>query len=437
MAAKFFTGLPLDGPDPECVLGHGETRWPPADRRPPPRPSPDHSRWYAAGAPVGPPAPPARPGLRREPAGRLRARPQPPLSRCPAWSNRWRWPADGALAGGVRPARDQPRARIAPSATATWPTTGPGRRGVPAWWSPRRPRSTRRTGPTSGPRWPSRAGPGWAAVAGACRPPRHPGAGRAGSLRRPGIERPLAVGAVGARRRVADVVSREMPMEMEPSDIDAAGRPGSPPPPGWPSAPGSTGWRSTPGPISLLRQFHSGLTNLRSDALRIRPPAPDRRGARRRRGPPSAPTACCRSGCPATSWPPGPGSPPNTPADQVAALADLVDLIVVVRGGPFSTSAYRPDAHTPAGFNLELCRGHARGGGRPGRRSCCRAAWSTRRWPSGALDDGIADLVEMTRAQIADPRLVDPGARRAGRTGSGPASCATRPATSGTTAIPS
>lgn len=24
MAAKFFTGLPLDGPDPECVVGHGE-----------------------------------------------------------------------------------------------------------------------------------------------------------------------------------------------------------------------------------------------------------------------------------------------------------------------------------------------------------------------------------------------------------------------------
>jgi mycofactocin biosynthetic radical S-adenosylmethionine protein MftC len=24
MAAKFFTGLPLDGPDPECVHGHGE-----------------------------------------------------------------------------------------------------------------------------------------------------------------------------------------------------------------------------------------------------------------------------------------------------------------------------------------------------------------------------------------------------------------------------
>jgi hypothetical protein len=23
MATKFFTGLPLDGPDPECVKGHG------------------------------------------------------------------------------------------------------------------------------------------------------------------------------------------------------------------------------------------------------------------------------------------------------------------------------------------------------------------------------------------------------------------------------
>ena len=26
MAAKFFTGLPLDGPDPECVKGHGASR---------------------------------------------------------------------------------------------------------------------------------------------------------------------------------------------------------------------------------------------------------------------------------------------------------------------------------------------------------------------------------------------------------------------------
>jgi mycofactocin radical SAM maturase len=44
MAAKFFTGLPLDGPDPECVLGHGESLLELAQDRTPPRPSPDHSR---------------------------------------------------------------------------------------------------------------------------------------------------------------------------------------------------------------------------------------------------------------------------------------------------------------------------------------------------------------------------------------------------------
>jgi mycofactocin radical SAM maturase len=53
MAAKFFTGLPLDGPDPECVRGFGEQALaeraraeqarPGADRTPLPRPGDDHS----------------------------------------------------------------------------------------------------------------------------------------------------------------------------------------------------------------------------------------------------------------------------------------------------------------------------------------------------------------------------------------------------------
>jgi mycofactocin radical SAM maturase len=43
MAAKFFTGLPLDGSDPECVLGHGETALA-ARAAQPPKPSVDHSR---------------------------------------------------------------------------------------------------------------------------------------------------------------------------------------------------------------------------------------------------------------------------------------------------------------------------------------------------------------------------------------------------------
>ncbi|MBY6368218.1 mycofactocin radical SAM maturase [Rhodococcoides corynebacterioides] len=43
MAAKFFTGLPLDGPDPECVQGYGESALA-ADRGEIPKSSVDHSR---------------------------------------------------------------------------------------------------------------------------------------------------------------------------------------------------------------------------------------------------------------------------------------------------------------------------------------------------------------------------------------------------------
>jgi hypothetical protein len=42
MAAKFFTGLPLDGPDPECVSGHGELAL--AGAVGAPRPAMEHSR---------------------------------------------------------------------------------------------------------------------------------------------------------------------------------------------------------------------------------------------------------------------------------------------------------------------------------------------------------------------------------------------------------
>ena len=70
MAAKFFTGLPLDGPDPECVKGHGETR---AGRGRPRR------RTEAVARPFAPPAAadrahPAREGLRRESVGRCSRR---------------------------------------------------------------------------------------------------------------------------------------------------------------------------------------------------------------------------------------------------------------------------------------------------------------------------------------------------------------------------
>jgi mycofactocin radical SAM maturase len=47
MAAKFFTGLPLDGPDPECVKGHGATALALVDAAGAPKPSLDHSHRTA------------------------------------------------------------------------------------------------------------------------------------------------------------------------------------------------------------------------------------------------------------------------------------------------------------------------------------------------------------------------------------------------------
>ena len=72
MAAKFFTGLPIDGPDPECVQGHSASAL--ARERRTPRPRADHSHGRRVRQPVPltltvrPPA--AAPGaaLQRKPA---------------------------------------------------------------------------------------------------------------------------------------------------------------------------------------------------------------------------------------------------------------------------------------------------------------------------------------------------------------------------------
>lgn len=59
MAAKFFTGLPLDGPDPECVEGYGAYGL--AAERDKPRPSADHSRGKPIMLDVLDTRPPAKP----------------------------------------------------------------------------------------------------------------------------------------------------------------------------------------------------------------------------------------------------------------------------------------------------------------------------------------------------------------------------------------
>ncbi len=51
MAAKFFTGIPLNGPDPECVTGHGEELVKAASINLIPKPSMDHSRSVKINSP--------------------------------------------------------------------------------------------------------------------------------------------------------------------------------------------------------------------------------------------------------------------------------------------------------------------------------------------------------------------------------------------------
>jgi mycofactocin radical SAM maturase len=57
MAAKFFTGLPLDGPDPECVFGHGETALAARSSEARPGLSPGHSKVDSSGKLIPVPTP--------------------------------------------------------------------------------------------------------------------------------------------------------------------------------------------------------------------------------------------------------------------------------------------------------------------------------------------------------------------------------------------
>jgi mycofactocin radical SAM maturase len=53
MAAKFFTGLALDGPDPECVLGHGEQALRAVPSHGVPASGPGHSSRRQGAVPIG------------------------------------------------------------------------------------------------------------------------------------------------------------------------------------------------------------------------------------------------------------------------------------------------------------------------------------------------------------------------------------------------
>lgn len=202
----------------------------------------------------------------------------------------------------------------------------------------------------------------------------------------------------------ADAASRELPAEMEQEQIDAVVA-------GFAEAArrtvraGLDGVELDAGVFALLRQFHSGLTNQRQDGYgtdRLRLTREVVAAVREVIG--AGRVLALRLSCDELA--PWAGVTPEQAADQVAELADVTDLLVVVRGGPFATSAYRPDAHTEPQFNLELCRAmrEAAGGRVP-----VVLQGSVTEVPAAraALEAGAADLVEMTRAQIAEPLLVE------------------------------
>ena len=243
---------------------------------------------------------------------------------------------------------------------------------------------------------------GWSAIAAACQPY---GTLVLVGLGHTGLQGSSAFSqaALWGPSRVADPASRELPMEMEQPEIDeivggfaAAAR--------LAVLSGVDGVEVDAGVRSLLRQFHSGLTNERPDAY-----GTDRNkitrevlGAIRDEIGPGRILAM-RLSC--DEMAPWAGVTPEAAADQLRALAAVVDLVVVVKGGLYSVASYRPDGHVDTGFNAELCRDMRRAvdGAFP---IALQGSLVDPEQAESMLADGFADLVEMTRAQIADPDLV-------------------------------
>lgn len=246
-------------------------------------------------------------------------------------------------------------------------------------------------------------GAGWSSIANACRP--HgtlvlAGLGHAGSQGSSAYsQRPL-----WAPSRVPDVASRELPMELETAEIRAVVA-------GFTAAAelaagsGLDGVEVDAGQFSLLRQFLSGLTNQRTDAYgedkllllrEVLAAVRARIGADRVLG--------LRLSCDELA--PWAGITPEQAEGIAREAASAVDYLVVVRGSAMGTSATRPDSHTEPGFNAELCRRIRRAvdGGTQVILQGSVVEPEQARW---ALTDGVADLVELTRAQIADAEFVN------------------------------
>src|SRR4051794_18149740 len=252
----------------------------------------------------------------------------------------------------------------------------------------------------------SECGPGWAAVADAVH--------GYGALALAAIGHTGGQGSSAYSQRplwapsgVPEVNTREMPKVMEHDDIDAVVR-------GFGAAAdravrsGLDGVEVNAGQNSLVRQFLSGLTNLRGDDYgtdRLRFAREVLQAVRSGVG---GGIVGLRLSCDELA--PWAGIVPEAAAEIAVALAPWIDYLVVVRGGIFSVAATRPDGHDAPGFNLDLV-GAIRAAVQTAARDRVpvfaqgsivdvgQAEW--------AIDDGRCDGVEMTRAQIADAELVN------------------------------
>jgi mycofactocin system FadH/OYE family oxidoreductase 1 len=169
-------------------------------------------------------------------------------------------------------------------------------------------------------------------------------------------------------------------------------------------AAGADGVEIDAGARSLLRQFHSGLTNRRADGYgrdRLRLTREVLAEVRAAVGPRHI--LGLRLSCDELA--PWAGVTPQDGAAQAGELSGWLDLLVVVRGGLYSPASYRPDGHTATVFNAALARRvrDALDGAVPVVLQGSVAGPDDAR---DALDGGGCDLVEMTRAQIADAGLV-------------------------------
>jgi 2,4-dienoyl-CoA reductase (NADPH2) len=200
---------------------------------------------------------------------------------------------------------------------------------------------------------------------------------------------------------VPEVNSREVPKVMETRDIDAVVA-------GFAAAArlavtsGLDGVEVNAGQNSLIRQFLSGLTNLRGDGYgtdRVRFAREVLAAVRS-----AAPDAVVGLRLSCDELAPWAGIVPEAAADIAATLSELVDYLVVVRGSIFTVGATRPDGHVVPGFNLDLT-GQIRAavaGRVPVVAQGSIVDVGQAEW---AIGEGRCDAVEMTRAQIADPDL--------------------------------